>query len=65
VSKVGEGPAASAGIREGDVITMIDSTTVTSLEEFEEAVKSITSGASVAVLVQRQQGPVFLAMTIE
>jgi len=44
VSKVGEGPAASAGIREGDVITMIDSTTVTSLEEFEEAVKSITSG---------------------
>jgi len=65
VSKVGEGPAALAGVREGDVITMIDSATIKSIEDFEKAMEKIESGASIAILVQRQQGPIFLAMTVE
>lgn len=65
VSSIGEGPAALAGVRQGDVITMLDSTTIKSLEDFEKAVESIESGASIAILVQRQQGPIFLAMTVE
>ena len=65
VAKVGEGAAASAGVREGDVITMIDSATIKSLEDFEAAMEKIESGASIAILVQREQGPIFLAMTVE
>lgn len=65
VNSIGEGPAALAGVREGDVITMLDSTTIKSLEDFEKAVESIESGASIAILVQREQGPIFLAMTVE
>lgn len=65
VTKIGEGPAALAGVREGDVITMIDSSTITSVEDFEEAVAGIDAGDSIAILVQRQQGPIFLAMTVE
>jgi len=65
VTKVGEGPAAMAGVREGDVITMIDNATIKTPEEFEKAVEAIESGASIAILVQRKQGPIFLAMTVE
>ncbi len=65
VSKVGEGPAAQAGVREGDVITMIDSSTIDSLDAFETAVEAIESNSSIAILVQRENGPIFLAMTVE
>lgn len=65
VTKVGEGPAAMAGVREGDVITMIDNATIKTPEDFEKAVEAIESGASIAILVQRKQGPIFLAMTVE
>ena len=65
VLKVGEGPAALAGIREGDVITMIDNTAIKTVEDFEKAMADVTEGASVAVLVQREQGPIFLAMTVQ
>jgi len=47
------------------VITMIDSATIKSIEDFEKAMEKIESGASIAILVQRQQGPIFLAMTVE
>ncbi len=65
VAKVGEGPAAMAGIRIGDVITMIDNAKINSIEDFKSAMDSVESGASIAVLVQREQGPIFLAMTIQ
>ena len=65
VTKVGEGPGALAGVREGDVITMIDSATIKSPEDFDKAVEGIESGSSIAVLVQRAQGPIFLAMTVQ
>ncbi len=65
VTKVGEGPAALAGVRDGDVITMIDSVNISSVEDFQNSIESIESGSSVAVLVQREQGPIFLAMTVE
>lgn len=65
VSSVGEGAAAQAGVKQGDVITMIDSATIKSTEDFTKAVESLESGSSIAILVQRQQGPIFLAMTVE
>ncbi|MDJ0777109.1 MAG: DegQ family serine endoprotease [Gammaproteobacteria bacterium] len=56
------GPASDAGIQEGDVITMIDNREVGSLDDFESITGDLESGKSVALLVQRRNGPVFLAI---
>jgi len=44
---------------------MIDSETIKSPEDFDKAVDAIESGSSIAILVQRAQGPIFLAMTVQ
>jgi serine protease Do len=59
------GPARDAGIQKGDVITMIDNHAVESVGEFEAVTDSLKSGKSVAMLVQRRAGPVFLAIRPE
>ncbi|TNF91553.1 MAG: PDZ domain-containing protein, partial [Gammaproteobacteria bacterium] len=56
------GPASDAGIQKGDVITMIDNQAVESLDDFEKIAGELQSGKSVALLVQRRAGPVFLAI---
>lgn len=64
VSKIEEGPAFSAGIREGDVIMMINNESVKDIKHFRELVEDLPAGKPVAVLVQRQDGPVFLALKL-
>jgi serine protease Do len=59
------GPARDAGIMKGDVITMIDNRAVSSVGDFEEITDELKSGKSVALLVQRRTGPVFLAIRPE
>ena len=59
------GPANDAGIVKGDVITMIDNREIGSLDDFEVATDELKSGKSVALLVQRRGGPVFLAIRPE
>jgi len=59
------GPASDAGIQEGDVITMIDNRAVKSIDDFEQITDQLKSGKSVALLVQRRAGPVFLAIRPE
>lgn len=59
------GPASDAGIQKGDVITMIDNREVESIDDFEEITDQLQSGKSVALLVQRRAGPVFLAIRPE
>ena len=56
------GPASDAGIQKGDVITMIDNQPVESLDAFESVTGELQAGKSVALLVQRRAGPVFLAI---
>ncbi len=66
VVEVGEsGPASDAGIIKGDVITMIDNHEIDSIDEFEKVTGELKSGKSVALLVQRRNGPVFLAIRPE
>ncbi len=65
VAEIVEGPARTAGVRKDDVITMIDNNQIESIDDFNKVVKSLDSGDSVAILVQRPQGPIFLAMTVE
>ncbi len=59
------GPASDAGIQKGDVITMIDNRDVESIDDFQEITDQLKSGKSVALLVQRRAGPVFLAIRPE
>ena len=58
-------PAGEAGIQKGDVITMIDNQPIESVDSFESVTGSLESGKSVALLVQRRAGPVFLAIRPE
>lgn len=64
VNDVEDGPANDAGIREGDVITMINNKDVESVDHFSELVDTLPEGKPVAVLVQRTSGPAFLAIRI-
>ena len=57
-----EGPAKETGIRQGDVISMIDNHSFNTADEFNSIVNELAPGKSVAVLIQRQSGPVFLAI---
>lgn len=57
-----EGPASEAGIRSGDVISMLDNRNIGSVKEFDSIVDNLKPGKSVAILIQRNNGPVFLAI---
>lgn len=65
VKAVASGPGKDAGIRVGDVITMIDNTRVSTVDDFVKAMDGVASGSTIAVLVQREQGPIFIALTVE
>lgn len=64
VLDVQEGSAKSAGIRNGDVIQMINGESVESVQVFKDRVESQPPGKYVSILVQRTHGPEFLAMRI-
>lgn len=57
-----QGAAQDAGIKAGDVITMLNNQSIATVEDFEQAVDSLEEGKSVAILLQRSAGPVFLAL---
>jgi serine protease Do len=64
VRNVKEGPARAAGIRAGDVIQMLNNSQVNSVSELKELVDGLPKGKSVAVLVLRKTGPLFLALKV-
>lgn len=64
VQQILDDPAGSAGIRPGDVITMLDGKEITSVEQFKDMAGRIAPGKSVSVLVQRRNGSVFLALRV-
>ncbi|MFT5504065.1 MAG: serine protease Do [Gammaproteobacteria bacterium] len=60
-----EGAARDAGLQKGDVITMIDNQAIETVDDFTTVMERLKSGRSVAMLVQRRSGPVFLAIRPE
>lgn len=64
VSKIDNGPGRQAGIMLGDVIVSIDSEELDGPHHADEIIDNIKAGRTVAVLVQREQGPTFLAVRI-
>ncbi len=65
VQDVGQGAAREAGIQRGDVILQIQNTVVRDLKDFDKIVKKLPTGISIAVLIQRQGNPVFLALKLK
>lgn len=65
VEEVGEGPGRQAGIQPGDILLMLNNTKVRDAEHFAKLIDELPANKSVPVLVQRQGGPMFLAIKIE
>ncbi|ASJ74459.1 DegQ family serine endoprotease [Granulosicoccus antarcticus] len=59
------GPAQRAGIRVDDVISTIDNRPVDSAREVAQVLAELGDRKSVAVLVHRAEGPVFLAVKLD
>ncbi len=65
VQAVTPGPAYDAGLRRGDVILRVQDQIVKDLNHFKELVKNMPKGKSVAMLVQRRGGSLFIAMKLK
>jgi len=56
------GPAEEIGLRSDDIIQMVDNQKVKDIAGLQKIIAGIKPGRSVAILVLRETGPVFLAM---
>ena len=64
VDDVHHGPARAAGLQQGDIILMINNTDIKNVSQFQKLVKDLPKGKSVPMLVQRNSGPMFLALKL-
>ncbi|HRC71468.1 MAG TPA: DegQ family serine endoprotease [Candidatus Competibacter sp.] len=64
VKEIADGPAASAGIRPGDIISRINNVDVSDAGQFADLLKQLPVGRPLPVLVRRENGALFLALTI-
>jgi serine protease Do len=64
VTRLVDGAASRAGVRKGDIILSIDNTPVKNVEIFQKLVKALPDNKSVAILVQRNGSPTFLALKV-
>jgi serine protease Do len=64
VQEVQEGPAFRAGVRQGDVLLMINNTRVRDAAHFKDLAAQLPAGKSVPVLVQRRGNPLVLALRV-
>ncbi|MDL0430554.1 DegQ family serine endoprotease [Marinobacter sp. TBZ242] len=62
VSDIAQGPALTAGIRPGDVITELNRRPIGSVKDFREAVASLPEDSAVSVRVVRQGRAIYLVM---
>jgi serine protease Do len=58
ITNVGEGTAARAGLRIGDVIVRIGDTDITGVKQFESAVKAMDPNKAVPIFVRRGDGTI-------
>jgi serine protease Do len=56
ITNVGEGSAARAGLRVGDIVVRIGDTDITGVKQFESAVKALDPNKSVPIFVRRGDG---------
>jgi serine protease Do len=59
-----EGPVAMSGLATGDVISMINSERVRSVDDFTRIVKSLPSGRSVPMQIVRRSAAMFIPLRL-
>ncbi|MDX1608666.1 MAG: DegQ family serine endoprotease [Halofilum sp. (in: g-proteobacteria)] len=64
VTDPGDGPAARAGLRRGDVLVMMNSRPIAGVDDLRRRLAEVEPGRTVAFLVEREDGPQFLAIEI-
>lgn len=64
VMRIEPGPAYAAGIRKGDIILKLNNEKVQNQKKFGKIVSNLPKGKSVAILVERDSGPMFLALRL-
>jgi serine protease Do len=64
VTQVTEGPAYRAGVRQGDVVLMLNGVQVKDAVHFRELAGGLPSDRSIPLLVQRRGSPLFLAIKL-
>ena len=64
VKSVDDGPAASAGIRSGDIIVKLDNQDVRNIKDMVSISEHLKKDSPVPVLLERDQHPLFLALKI-
>ncbi|RDH92630.1 MAG: serine peptidase [endosymbiont of Seepiophila jonesi] len=64
VDSVTGNEAREAGVREGDVIMMLNNNNVENAKQFGQLIKRLPGGKTVALLVHRTSGPMFLALRV-
>lgn len=64
VEEVLKGPARKAGIQVGDVIVSIDNKPVTDQAALDQIIQNLPQSGSVPMLIQREDGPVFLPLKL-
>jgi len=65
VQKVGKGAAQDTGMQPGDVILRIQNNVVKDAADFNKIIAKLPVGKSIAVLVQRNGSPIFVAFKLE
>jgi serine protease Do len=64
VEKV-EGPGAKAGLRRGDVVLALNNDDVKSVDQFRDLMKQYNNARSVALLVRRGQGAIYVPIRLD
>jgi serine protease Do len=65
VESISEGPASNAGIREGDVILMLNNKKISDINVFNKIVSGLPKKRSIPILIQRRGNPTFLALKLD
>ena len=59
------GPAAGAGVRQGDVVVAFNHTEISSVEQLAELVSEAPVGKPLPLLIQRGDSPLYSALTLQ
>jgi serine protease Do len=65
VVKISVGPAQKAGVRQEDILLLINNIKIEDVAHFNKIIKDLPKGRSIPLLIQRQGSPIFLALKID